>query len=66
VCSLTNTTLRNRFGIEEKNSSKASRIIRDTIKAGLHSLPRRNGRQQGPQISSVVGMNAFGICLTVA
>jgi hypothetical protein len=35
VCSLTHTTLRNRFGIKEKNSSMASRIIRDTIKAGL-------------------------------
>lgn len=32
---MTNTTLRDRFGIEEKNSSMASRIIRDTIQAGL-------------------------------
>jgi len=32
---MTNTTLRERFGIEEKNSSMASRIIRDTIDAGL-------------------------------
>lgn len=32
---MTNTTLRERFGIEEKNSSMASRIIRDTIRAGL-------------------------------
>jgi len=32
---MTNTTLRERFGIEEKNSSMASRIIRDTIGAGL-------------------------------
>jgi predicted HTH transcriptional regulator len=32
---MTNTTLRDRFGIEEKNSSMASRIIRDTIEAGL-------------------------------
>lgn len=32
---MTNTTLRERFGIEEKNSSMASRIIRDTIEAGL-------------------------------
>ncbi len=32
---MTNTTLRERFGIEDKNSSMASRIIRDTIEAGL-------------------------------
>lgn len=32
---MTNTTLRDRFGIEEKNSSMASRIIRDTIEAGM-------------------------------
>lgn len=32
---MTNTTLRKRFGIEEKNSSMASRIIRDTIDADL-------------------------------
>lgn len=32
---MTNTTLRERFGIEEKNSSMASRIIRDTVEAGL-------------------------------
>jgi predicted HTH transcriptional regulator len=32
---MTNTTLRERFGIEEKNSSMASRIIRDTIEADL-------------------------------
>lgn len=32
---MTNTTLRERFGIDEKNSSVASRIIRDTIEAGL-------------------------------
>lgn len=32
---MTNTTLRARFGIEEKNSSMASRIIKDTIEAGL-------------------------------
>ena len=32
---MTNTTLRERFGIEEKNSSIASRIIKDTIEADL-------------------------------
>ena len=32
---MTNTTLRERFGIEERNSSMVSRIIRDTIEAGL-------------------------------
>ena len=32
---MTNTTLRERFGIEEKNSSMASRIIRDGIESGL-------------------------------
>lgn len=32
---MTNTTLRDRFGIEEKNSSMASRIIKDASEAGL-------------------------------
>ena len=32
---MTNTTLRERFGIEEKNSSMASRVIKVTIEAGL-------------------------------
>lgn len=32
---MTNTTLRERFGIEDKNSAMASRIIRDTIAVGL-------------------------------
>ncbi|KEZ77287.1 transcriptional regulator [Salinisphaera hydrothermalis C41B8] len=33
--SMTNGTLRERFGIEERNSSMASRIIKDTMVAGL-------------------------------
>jgi predicted HTH transcriptional regulator len=32
---LTNTTIRERFGIEEKNSAIASRIIKETVDAGL-------------------------------
>lgn len=32
---MTNTTLRERFGIDEKNSSMVSRVIKDTIAAGL-------------------------------
>jgi predicted HTH transcriptional regulator len=32
---MTNTTLRDRFGIEAKNSATVSRIIKDTIAAGL-------------------------------
>lgn len=32
---MTNTTLRQRFGIDEKNSSMVSRIIKDAIEAGL-------------------------------
>lgn len=32
---MTNTSLRNRFGIEQKNSAMVSRIIKDTINAGL-------------------------------
>ena len=32
---MTNTTLRDRFGIEAKNSAMVSRIIRDTLTAGL-------------------------------
>lgn len=32
---MTNTTLRARFGIEAKNSAMASRIIKDTLSAGL-------------------------------
>jgi len=32
---MTNTTLRERFGIEPKNSATVSRIIKDTIEADL-------------------------------
>lgn len=32
---MTNTTLRERFGIEDKNSAMASRIIKDTLSKGL-------------------------------
>ena len=32
---LTNATLRKRFGIEEQNAAKASRIIAETLKAQL-------------------------------
>lgn len=32
---MTNTTLRRRFGLEERNAAIASRIIADTMKAGL-------------------------------
>jgi predicted HTH transcriptional regulator len=32
---MTNTTLRQRFGIEERNSATASRIIKETMEAGL-------------------------------
>jgi ATP-dependent DNA helicase RecG len=32
---MTNTTLRERFGIEDKNSATASRIIKETLDAGL-------------------------------
>ncbi|MBA3007099.1 MAG: hypothetical protein KKB91_06935 [Proteobacteria bacterium] len=32
---MTNTTLRGRFGIEDKNSATAFRIIKDTLTAGL-------------------------------
>ncbi len=32
---MTNTTLRERFGIEEKNSAIASRLIKEALDAGL-------------------------------
>ncbi len=32
---MTNTTLRQRFGIEERNSATASRIIKETLEASL-------------------------------
>jgi predicted HTH transcriptional regulator len=32
---MTNTSLRDRFGIEEKNSATASRVIRDALDAGV-------------------------------
>jgi hypothetical protein len=35
VLLVVNTTLRERFGIAEKNSSMVSRIIKDVIDAGL-------------------------------
>jgi len=31
---MTNTTLRDRFGIEARNSATASRIIKETVQAG--------------------------------
>jgi len=31
---MTNTSLRQRFGIEERNAARASRIIAETLKAG--------------------------------
>jgi len=34
---MTNTTLRERFGIESKNSAMASRIIKETLDAGMIS-----------------------------
>lgn len=46
---MTNSSLRERFGIESKNSAVASRIIKDTIEAGLIHLydveaTRKNAR----------------------
>ena len=38
---MTNTTLRERFGIDSKNSALASRIIRDTVEQGLIRLSDR-------------------------
>lgn len=35
---MTNASLRQRFGIEEKNSAKASRLIKDAVTAGLIKL----------------------------
>jgi hypothetical protein len=35
---MTNASLRQRFGIEEKNSAKASRLIKDAISVGLIKL----------------------------
>ena len=35
---MTNATLRKRFGIEERNSAKASRFIKETVDAGLIKL----------------------------
>jgi predicted HTH transcriptional regulator len=32
---MTNTTLRERFGIDEKNSAVASRLIKEALDAGL-------------------------------
>jgi ATP-dependent DNA helicase RecG len=32
---MTNTTLRNRFGIETKNSAVASRLIKEAVEAGV-------------------------------
>ncbi|MFO8013002.1 MAG: transcriptional regulator, partial [Phycisphaerae bacterium] len=32
---LTNTTLRGRFGVDEKNRAQVSRVLSDTVDAGL-------------------------------
>ncbi|SDX22895.1 hypothetical protein SAMN05444336_1045 [Albimonas donghaensis] len=46
---ITNTTLRDRFGIDPKNAAAASRIIRDALEAGVikpvdPSQGKRNAR----------------------
>ena len=44
---MTNQTLRERFQIEEQNSAIASRIIKETVKAGLikEEDPESNSRK---------------------
>ena len=41
---MTNSSLRERFGIEEHNKASVSRIIADTVKAGL---VKPSGEKQG-------------------
>ena len=49
---MTNTTLRNRFGIDKKNSAQVSRVIKDTIGAGLiHSYnPESESRRHASYV----------------
>lgn len=49
---LTNTSLRRRFGVEEDERSRISRIIRDTVKAGLIK-PYERGRESRRHVSYV-------------
>ena len=39
---VTNATLRQRFGVEEKNMSVVSRIIKETVDAGMIKIPEEN------------------------
>jgi ATP-dependent DNA helicase RecG len=43
---MTNTTLRERFGIEEKNAAIASRIISETISAGLIKTKEKQSKSR--------------------
>lgn len=43
---MTNTTLRDRFGITEKSSAIASRIIKETLEAGLVIRPYEQGSRK--------------------
>lgn len=48
---MTNTTLRERFGIEKSNKSMASRYIREAVRAGLIKL---KDSEAGPKMSQYV------------
>ena len=39
---MSNAVLRDRFGVEEKNKATVSRIIKDTVEAGLVKLSDPN------------------------
>ncbi len=44
---VTNTTLRERFNIDKKNSSMISRLLKDTLERGLIKLANENAGDRG-------------------
>ena len=55
---MTNTTLRERFGIDSKNSALASRIIRDTVEQGLIRLSDPSASRK---YSKYIGCSSFSV-----
>ena len=66
---MTNTTLRERFGIEDKNSATASRIIKETSTAGLIRCYDETVGSKAKKIPAVVGLTItrylFDGCLMI-
>lgn len=56
---MTNASLRKRFGIEEKNYAIASRVIADAIQEGLIKLRDPENTSKARQLRAVLGINSY-------